>query len=185
MPIKPEDRLRYPPDWKEIRDAVLERAHHRCEWCGVENHDVGYRSVDGSFIEESYFEMLDSITHNYYFRETTPKKIRIVLTIAHLDHTPENCAPENLAALCQKCHLNYDQQYHALRRQAARSEKLRVAIPGGWVQTDLPIEDASEGSAVDAIRLLSDTAYQAGSALSDMADALPPYAHGIAEKTGE
>jgi 5-methylcytosine-specific restriction endonuclease McrA len=35
------------------------------------------------------------------------------LTIAHLDHTPENCAAENLKALCQKCHNKYDAKHRA------------------------------------------------------------------------
>lgn len=38
--------------------------------------------------------------------------IRIVLTIAHLDHTPENCADDNLRAWCQRCHLAYDAKHH-------------------------------------------------------------------------
>jgi len=28
--------------------------------------------------------------------------------LAHLDHQPENCARENLKALCQRCHNAYD-----------------------------------------------------------------------------
>ena len=31
MPIKPENRARYPKDWKQIRAVILERAGHRCE----------------------------------------------------------------------------------------------------------------------------------------------------------
>lgn len=27
------------------------------------------------------------------------------LTVHHLDHDPSNCAPDNLVALCQRCHL--------------------------------------------------------------------------------
>ena len=34
--------------------------------------------------------------------------IRIVLTVARLDHKPENCSDKNLAALCQRCHNAYD-----------------------------------------------------------------------------
>jgi len=34
--------------------------------------------------------------------------VKVVLTDAHLDHTPENCARDNLAALCQRCHNRYD-----------------------------------------------------------------------------
>jgi hypothetical protein len=31
MPIKPENRKRYPSDWNEIRAAILARAENRCE----------------------------------------------------------------------------------------------------------------------------------------------------------
>jgi hypothetical protein len=46
---------------------------------------------------------------------------RIVLTVAHLDHQPENCADENLKAMCQRCHLRYDVDHH--RRNAARTRR--------------------------------------------------------------
>lgn len=75
MPIKPENKLRYPSNWKQIRTSILERAHNCCEFCGVENH-------------------------TYRYNERTKHMARIVLTIAHLDHTPEHCSPENLRALC-------------------------------------------------------------------------------------
>ena len=38
MPIKPENRKRYPSNWKDIRNKILKRANNRCEFCGVENH---------------------------------------------------------------------------------------------------------------------------------------------------
>ena len=34
MPIKPENRKRYPANWKEIRARILERDGHQCAWCG-------------------------------------------------------------------------------------------------------------------------------------------------------
>lgn len=92
MPIKPENKERYPKDWKEIRVSILERAKNRCEFCGVENH-------------------------TYKLNEKTGKTVRIVLTIAHLDHTPENCEAENLRALCQKCHNSYDAKHRAETRR--------------------------------------------------------------------
>jgi 5-methylcytosine-specific restriction endonuclease McrA len=39
------------------------------------------------------------------------------LTIARLDHTPENCARDNLRALCQKCHNTYDAKHRAQTRK--------------------------------------------------------------------
>ena len=48
---------------------------------------------------------------------------QIVLTIAHLDHTPENNARENLRALCQKCHNKYDAKHRAeTRRRRKKSQ---------------------------------------------------------------
>ncbi|MBT9314210.1 HNH endonuclease [Leptothoe spongobia] len=35
---------------------------------------------------------------------------RFTLTVAHLDHRPENCKRSNLKALCAPCHCRYDLQ---------------------------------------------------------------------------
>lgn len=45
------------------------------------------------------------------------KMIKVVLTIAHLNHTPEDCRPENLRALCQRCHNRYDAKHRAETRK--------------------------------------------------------------------
>lgn len=37
MPIKPENRHRYPKNWPEIRERIRARSGNRCEWCGVPN----------------------------------------------------------------------------------------------------------------------------------------------------
>jgi 5-methylcytosine-specific restriction endonuclease McrA len=90
MPIKPENKNRYPENWKEIRQRILKRANNRCEFCGIENYII---KENGS---------------------------RVVLTIAHLDHTPENCTDDNLRALCQKCHNSYDREH---RNETRRNSK--------------------------------------------------------------
>ena len=74
--------------------------------------------------------------------DVLPKQIAIVLTIAHLNHTPEDCRPENLCALCQKCHLNYDQEYHRLQRALSKKPPVEVALPDGWVQESLDLSGA-------------------------------------------
>jgi hypothetical protein len=45
----------------------------------------------------------------------------IVLTVAHLNHEPEDCRPENLAAMCQRHHLAYDAHHH--KQTAYRTRK--------------------------------------------------------------
>lgn len=112
MPILPENKSRYPKNWKEIREQILERANHACEFCHVENHAIGYRGACGSFFPlEPGFQNL----------APGRKPLRIVLTIAHLDHTPENNDPANLKALCQRCHNRYDQAH----RKETRARRKR------------------------------------------------------------
>ena len=40
MPIKPENRKRYPANWKDIRKDILKRADKKCEFCGIENYAI-------------------------------------------------------------------------------------------------------------------------------------------------
>jgi len=75
----PCDYSKYPVNWPEIRQAILERAENKCELCGAENHQP--HPITGS---------------------------RVVLTIAHIDQNRENNKPWNLLALCQRCHLKID-----------------------------------------------------------------------------
>lgn len=51
---------------------------------------------------------------------------KIVLTVAHLDHQPENCDDDNLKAMCQKCHNNYDRQH---RNWTVRQSRLKNQLP--------------------------------------------------------
>ena len=103
MPIRPENLARYPKNWRQIRAAILERAENRCEECSVPNG--AYRNRESG-----------EWTRNEMQAETWAmdgdRVTRIVLTIAHLDHQPENCDPANLKALCQRCHLRYDHGQH-------------------------------------------------------------------------
>lgn len=110
MPIRPENRDRYPDNWKEIREGILARAENKCEFCGVANYALGKRNAEGKFREMSAGEAEAAAVDG-------EKVIKIVLTIAHLDHTPEHNDPMNLRALCQRCHLHYDKSHHAETRR--------------------------------------------------------------------
>lgn len=136
MPIKPENRARYPADWPLIRAAILQRAGNRCEWlgCCVPNHAIGYwegrsftqiRLRDGTAPTVAECRALGA-AHRSGF-----KVIEIVLTIAHRDHTPENCDPANLAAWCQRHHLAYDQDHHttnAYMTRKARANNMELPL---------------------------------------------------------
>ena len=47
----------------------------------------------------------------------------MVLTVAHLDHAPENCEMGNLKAWCQRCHLAYDHDHHMKNSRATRKNR--------------------------------------------------------------
>jgi hypothetical protein len=103
MPIKPENKAKYPKDWKLISASIRERAGNRCEGspdfpdCHAENGKP--HPVTGS---------------------------KVVLTVAHLDHQPENCDPTNLKAWCQRCHLHYDKKHHAETAYASKRALART-----------------------------------------------------------
>ncbi len=104
MPIRNSEKDRYPSDWPFISAAIRrDRAKWRCECDGRCGRDHGGRCPN---------------------RHGQPSYItgkRVVLTTAHLDHTPENCDPSNLMAMCQGCHLAYDRDHHAETRAATRA----------------------------------------------------------------
>ena len=90
MPIREENKKRYPRDWK-IRSKFVRfyRAKNRCEWCGAENYKP--HPITGS---------------------------KVILTTAHVfDHRPEACSLLNLAALCQRCHNRHDAPIRRAERQ--------------------------------------------------------------------
>lgn len=109
MPIRPENRGRYPADWPEISSRIrFVRAQRRCECegeCGRGTHTGRCPNVHG---QAAY---------------GTGSKV--VLTVAHLNHTPEDCRDENLRAMCQGCHLHYDIEHHM--QTAARTRTAALA----------------------------------------------------------
>lgn len=127
----PMQRERYPADWKDISRRIRDRAGDRCEWCGLVNGALGYRDPAGRFWTDDEIDRLDGGDP----MDGKPwRRVRIVLTVAHLgtphaDGTPGDkhdkldCRPENLAALCQRCHLNYDRDEHAANAARTRLVK--------------------------------------------------------------
>lgn len=112
MPIRPENRARYPQNWPEISNEIrFGRADSRCECageCGRGTHNGRCPNVHGL---------------PAYGTGST-----VILTTAHLDHTPENCDPANLRAMCQGCHLHYDREHH--RQTAAATRRAAIAAAG-------------------------------------------------------
>lgn len=134
MPVKPENRARYPKDWKQISASIRERAGNRCEDCGVRNYELGGRDKAGQWhkalpVGEKLLRLEYPSPGDHAICEglsVALRIVRIVLTVAHLDHQPENCDPSNLKALCQRCHLRYDLHHHKANAYATIRAKKAI-----------------------------------------------------------
>lgn len=146
----PMQRDRYPENWDDISLSIRERDGWQCKWCGVKNGAIGARDRDGQWHNEKDIHLMNSDCGYALFGEF-PKMIKIVLTVAHLgtphaDGTPGDkhdkmdVRLENLAALCQRCHLNYDREEHKLN--AAKTRRRRKIEAG---QIPLPLFPLSLG----------------------------------------
>lgn len=124
----PVNRDRYPADWEKISLDVKQSQNWRCKWCDVRHGAVGFREEDGRFrCVRTNAQKKAAIANGR-------KLITIVLTTAHLgtpkaDGTPGDkhdkmdVRKENLAALCQRCHLRFDIEEHKLNAARTRLEK--------------------------------------------------------------
>lgn len=106
MPIRPENKARYPKDWPAISHRIrFERAKGRCECLG----ECGRGTHAGR-------------CQNLHGKAAYGSESRVVLTVAHLDHIPEHCEDNNLRAMCQACHLAYDREHHSQTAYRTRRE---------------------------------------------------------------
>lgn len=152
MPIKPENRELYPDNWDDIRERILLRAQGRCEAVILEDgspHPEGgapeHRcdAHDGHWIVRAVgrpwlilHQSPDKEDCDYWIQRRLPmsscseeprnyrEPVKVVLTIAHLDHDPTNNEGWNLRALCQRCHNIYDAPHRA--RNAARTRREKI-----------------------------------------------------------
>ena len=138
MPIRPENKARYPKDWPAISLAAKDRAGWKCQHacCMARQYSIGiWHRPDGG--THQWAEQYDPPATYAEARTLAAEALWevqhvggdkltiIVLTCAHLNHEPEDCRPENLAAMCQRHHLAYDAQHH---KQTAYSTRKRAAM---------------------------------------------------------
>jgi hypothetical protein len=104
MPIKPENKSKYPKDWDAIANRIKwERAQGRCEML----------TLDG-----------ERCTARHGSRHPWTGSI-VVLTVAHLNHDESDCRDEVLRAACQCCHNRYDVQHRLATRQRRQQREKR------------------------------------------------------------
>lgn len=107
----------YPADWPQIARAIKERGGWHCEWCNAAHGEAHPKT--GS---------------------------RVVLTVHHLGapdlaanrpgdkHNKLDCRPENLVALCQRCHLWADLDDHL---EHAALTRRRNKIRAGQIEFEV------------------------------------------------
>lgn len=144
MPIRPELRKFYSgPTWRETRRSILERAGGRfddngkylggakCERCKVNDRDLVNRI--GGFWWDPVLICWRSPSGDSYdgpdFDRSRIRTVAIVLTLSHSNHTSGDDRDDNLLALCQWCHLNYDKLHHRETR-CKRKDSTRPLLQG-------------------------------------------------------
>lgn len=136
----PFDASRYPEDWREISRRIRDRSGGQCECAG----QCGHPHPDPAlFIREGIQPLKRTRCPELNGKPAQCFRGRVVLTVAHLgvprlDGSPGDptdkmdVRPENLAAMCQACHLRYDSAEHTAsrrKRRAAEREKIEPSLP--------------------------------------------------------
>ncbi len=120
MPIRKELRHLYPVNWPQIsREVRFARADGRCEQCGRPHKQEIRQIPDGRWFDSEKDSWRDDCGGPAPWPDmveyATANAKRVMLAAAHLDHNPGNSDPQNLRALCQRCHLRHDRAEHRRR----------------------------------------------------------------------
>ena len=132
MPIRPEYRHLYRgAAWLETRRRILARARNRCEACGKPDRGLIYtytwQTRDLAFSGGRRYHMVWIRQGRARWRDQDgkrwegalrglPRKVRVILTVAHRDGNPGNMDDANLACWCTWCHLHHDAPAHKMAR---------------------------------------------------------------------
>lgn len=151
MPIRPDLRHFYrTPEYLAARERVVKRSKNRCEQCGKHNHRrVWVISLGYLITTDAKFQRCCIQPHQCWssvkgdgqrWRLCTngaeiggmkllgaewkhARQIRVICTMAHLNHTPGDDRDDNLKFFCQWCHLHYDQLHHKATRSIRKDAK--------------------------------------------------------------
>lgn len=135
MPIRADLKHFYGKEWRTVtRPRILARAADKCEDCGKPNRRVVEQSAQPGpaliwrRLNKRTFGQGSGWRDNHGKKLKGPvwpnnkKLVRVVLTVAHVNHVSGDDRDENLKALCQWCHLNHDREHHRATRQARKDQ---------------------------------------------------------------
>lgn len=127
MPIKPELRGFYPIDWTELSRSVrFRRAKGACEHCGRPHGKLVCALSDGRWYDDACGAWRSGEGEPLQVNLPPPANLpegfghrwtEVRLACAHLNHDIADNSSANLAALCQRCHMNHDRPHHLARRR--------------------------------------------------------------------
>ena len=131
MPIHPDLRPLYPPDWRALANRIkFERAGGRCERCGRPHGRWVWVIKSGGWLDpdtgERFGERGRALGSYRALDWPEGRLVKTILTCAHLDQNPAHNDPSNLASLCPRCHLRHDRQQHV--QSAYRNRRRQWAV---------------------------------------------------------
>lgn len=115
MPI---DYKEYDENWKIISKGIIDDANGKCELCGAPNGETVARPTNlGWNISYPWVSLVNKL-----LKYEDHRKVKIVLTVHHIDGNKKNNSRHNLLALCQRCHLKLDMGKHINNRRKNKSK---------------------------------------------------------------
>lgn len=116
MPIKAENRAKYPKEWPLISRLIRKyRALDRCECQGECGRD---HKAENTRFDVPQRRCLAGNDHRHPITGS-----KVVLTVAHLDQDATNNREWNLMALCQRCHNRLDAPHRQKNARKTRRAK--------------------------------------------------------------
>ena len=128
MPIARELRHLYRgPEYRAQRARIVQRERNECKWCGKPNGAAIQTKTGngrmfwrlpplGPWLNEDGWPMIPEDV-DAAMQLGKPRTIRVVLTMAHLNHDPRDRRDQNVALLCQWHHLMHDRGQHKETRK--------------------------------------------------------------------
>jgi hypothetical protein len=123
-PIRASEKDKYAKDWPAVRARILTRAEGRCEFLCVDGRRCNAPDLELVFRSKRNPEIWRS-PHGGDCGEADPDcyGVKVVLTVAHLNHDPSDNRDENLKVGCQLHHLRHDSKHHQANAAATRRAK--------------------------------------------------------------
>ena len=130
------NREKYPANWKAISREVRTQAGWCCEQCGAKHDNYIIRDASNP-ANYTVLDPNDGMGCEVVALEGKPT--RVIITVHHKgiakpDGTPgdredkADCRPENLIALCQRCHLQADEDIRIAKTAQTKARHRRDAL---------------------------------------------------------